>query len=270
MDVNKRVVVPGKLISTTATPVYFPSVIPAEKTESEVFWVKQLLYRLAYFADKKYNVYSNDDDSNGNHDVIIEIHENQKVEQAGVQVTELTRELQRNLTPKRDNYLEKIITELKKNNTSSPEKIVIGILFSQLDLNSGRPKLPKPKVIAKLIEKKLETYNGTVEKLEPTDFGQISISSINNADFCVPHTNNIGINISFDELPRTFQMYIEATDCIIKKKSKSLSPVLVIWSTSLERDKHWVMNDLVNYMVKQFENSSFSNVYLIESVDGDG
>ncbi len=106
--------------------------------------------------------------------------------------------------------------------------------------------------------------------MEPTDFGQISISAINNADFCVPHTNNIGVNISFDELPRTFKMYCEAIDCIISKKCKSLSPVLVIWSTSLGRDKHWVMNDLVSYMIKQFENTNFSDVYLIESVDGDG
>ncbi len=265
MDINKRVVIPGKMISTTATHVYFPSVIPKEKDKLEVFWVEQLLCKLPCFSEKKYSVLSNEDDSEGNHDVIINFYEDKVKKQEGVQVTELTRELKRSLTPRRDNYLKKIIEELYKKNISSAKKVIVGINFPKLELNSGKPRLPKPKKIAELIDNNLNN-----KPLEENDFIKITVSSMNSTSFCIPHINNIGINVSFDELPRTFEMYIQAVDCIISKKSKSKSSSLVIWSTSLEKDKHWVMNELVNYMKIKFENTHFLNVYLIESMDGEG
>lgn len=89
-------------------------------------------------------------------------------------------------------------------------------------------------------------------------------------DFCIPNYNNIGVYVNYDKLPRTLEMYTTAVDYLIKKKSNSKSPWLVIWSTSFWLDKHWLMDELIEYLINSFKGTQFSSVYFVESQDGDG
>lgn len=136
-DVKKWASIPGTLISGTGMPVNIPSIIPNDKREKEVFWVKELICRLPTFSNSKFQINSNLDDSLGNHDVLIEI---EKEENIGVQVTELTSELQKKRSNLSTHHLNKIIDELRQANISAQEKIAIGIIFSRIDFKN--PKLP--------------------------------------------------------------------------------------------------------------------------------
>ena len=76
----------------TARKISRPSVIPPDKADKEVFWVKILVDCLPEFSSGVEGVVSNPDDSHGQHDVLINLREGKDI---GVQVTELTSELRR-------------------------------------------------------------------------------------------------------------------------------------------------------------------------------
>lgn len=120
----------GRPIHGTGELIETISIIPEIKSEKEVFWTNELVCRLPDFSNKKFHIYSNPDDSSGNHDVIIDIQGEEKI---GVQVTEFTNELQKARSNQREHYLEKIIIALKNHNVSAQERVAVKIFFSRID-----------------------------------------------------------------------------------------------------------------------------------------
>ena len=253
----------GRPIHGTATQISFPSVIPSAKSDKEVFWVQELVQRLPEFDHEKTIVKTNVDDSNGNHDVIVETDTPFEI---GVQVTELTYELWRRRSSQRDRYLQKIISELQIINASSPMRVVAKLFFSTF--NPNELELVPAREIAALIATEVASQSG--QMVLNTHFGRILLSPAGGATIYVPTHGNIGVDVDIDELPRSFLMYKTAIDYLVEKKVHSKSPWLVIWSSTFWRDKHFLDIDVLNYMKQAFLGTAFSRVYFIESMDGEG
>jgi hypothetical protein len=253
----------GRPTHGTATPVSFSAVVPLGKSEKEVFWVRELVRRLPGFPHGKTVVRANEDDSAGNHDVVIETNAQLVL---GVQVTELTYELWRKRSIQRDRYLQKIVYELQRIGALAPARFVANVHFSTT--NPRELELVPAEEIATLVAS--EANGLSTRKIVETRFGRVLFSPAGEADIYVPCHGNIGVNVDIDELPRSLEMYTTAIDCLVEKKMQSKSPWLVIWSVAFYRDKHFLGNEVINYMKRAFQGAPFSRVYLIESMDGEG
>lgn len=262
LDKKNIASISGRFTHGTASKIIINSVIPSNRAEKEVFWTKMLLEG---FSDRyPYSVIkSNIDDSNGNHDVIINLRDNSSI---GVQVTEFTYELERTRKHIRDTYLKSIIKEIQKKNLNTTKKTLFSITFPYSD--SKKPSSEKPHKVINAIEYLVK--NSIDNRLHDFDFGNILCQEIIEGDFYVPHLNNIGIDVNFDNLPRSLDLYLDCVDAIILKKSNSISDWLLIWSVDFWKDKHWLGNEVIDYMRKQISKSNFKKVFFIESIDGDG
>lgn len=98
------------------------------------------------------NIRSNEDDSHGMHDVVIETPESCSI---GVQVTALTSELRRKREAMRATYLKKVIDLLVVDNVFSEEKLMVKLYFNSAD--PEELKFEKPERIVKAIKSKLST-----------------------------------------------------------------------------------------------------------------
>lgn len=255
----------GTFIGGTAKTVHFASVIPEGKREKEVFWVNQLFQQLPEYQKTNIQIHSNEDDSEGNHDVIIcEPNE----DNVGIQVTELTSELQKSRLALSKYHVRNIINTLNDENIESESKIAIGITIKGVERKN--PKFPKPKEVAKIIrDKSINGFSSQVE-IEDHDLFKIVYQPLEEGELYLPSCNNMGISVNYGALPRSLEMYENAVDYLVKKKSNSKSPWLVIWSESFWKDGHWLGKELLPYMETSFASSQFQKVYFIESMDGDG
>ncbi len=246
----------------TAKRVEIRSVIPSNKSDKELFWTKILCEKLA----EKYEiakVESNPDDSHGKHDTIITLKDDSLI---GVQVTEFTYELARTRKHIKESYLKQIHDLIQSKNIKSNDKLVFNIFFPYSE--SKKPTSDKPKKIVEAIEELIS--NGISNRTYQYSFGTISVQTITKDEFFIRNVNNIGVNVNFDNLPRTLEMYSDCVDSIVLKKSKSLSNWLLIWSLEFWKDRHWLGNELIDYMESQFKDSKFDKVFFVESIDGDG
>jgi len=256
----------GKIIGGTAKPVHFPSVIPEEKTEKEVFWVSQLFNLIPEYSDQNIEIKSNKDDFEGNHDVLANI---KSADTIGIQVTELTSELQKSRAALSKYYTRNIIEALQRVYANSSMDIAVSISIKGIERK--KPKFPKSDEIAEIIKEK--SLKGFSEKPELVNKGNYNLifQPLSSGKLFIPSHKKIGISVC-DDLPRTLEMYENAVDYLVKKKSNSKSPWLVVWSSSFGQDSHWLGNELLAYMKQSFSKSQFENVYFIfiESMDGEG
>jgi len=243
----------------TAKKVLFQSVIPSDKAEKEVFWTTELMNKLKNNYEIK-RIVSNDDDSHGNHDVLI-IKNDESI--IGVQVTELTYELERARKNIKETYIKKLLELVKVRDIKSQDKIIFNISFPYSE--TRKPALEKPKMIVDTIDGLIK--EGIKEKAYQFDFGTIFCQKITKGEIYIRNINNIGVDVNFDDLPRSLELYLDCIDAIISKKSKSLSSWLVIWSKEFWRDRQWLEKEVIDYLKSQFRESKFEKVFFIESMD---
>jgi len=252
-------------IGGTAKAVHFASVIPKGKSEKEVFWVEQLFKELPEYQKTNIQISANEDDSEGNHDVIAYKTSDDNI---GIQVTELTYELQKSRSALSKYHVRNIVNALNDNNAESEQRIAIEIAIKGIE--KKKPKFPKPKEVAKIIwDKSIKGFSSQIE-IEEKEALKIVYQPLKEGDLYLPSCNNIGISVNYDSLPRTLDMYKNSVDYLVKKKSNSKSPWLVIWSESIWKDFHWLGKELLSYMEVSFAKSQFQKVYFIESMDGEG
>lgn len=87
-------------------------------------------------------------------------------------------------------------------------------------------------------------------------------------DLYTPRFGNIGFDVNFDQVPFTLETYKRIVDYLAKKKSRSRSPFLLIWSLDFWRDKHTIGGRVIEYIKRAFASSHFDRVYFVESLDG--
>ena len=239
-----------------------PSVLPQDRREQEVFWVKTLISKLPSFSGISLNICSNKDDSHGNHDVIIKMFDNSEI---GVQVTELTSELRRRREANREKYLRKVLELLHKKGVSSEEKVLVQLLFDSSD--PEELALEKPERIVSLIE-----CGGLINLPKTIDSGRfyVHLENIGENCFYTPNINNIGIDVDFDQVPRSLETYQKAINYLSEKKANSISPWLLIWSFDFYRDKYSFGEKVLEDIKTSFAKSSFDKIYFIESMNGSG
>lgn len=260
-DKSKTASISATLISGTGRLELIPSIIPFDKSEKEIFWTKVLADNL---SDKfEYiKIETNPDDSNGKHDVIITLKNESKI---GVQVTEFTYELERTRQHIKYFYTNKLLEEIQSRGIKYEEQILISINFPYS--KSKKPHSEKPIKIVDSIERLLE--NGIQERIYNFKFGSMLCKIINEGSFYLPNINNIGIDVNFDKLPRSLKMYFDCIDAIVLKKANSVSNWLIIWSLDFIKDRHWLGNEVIQYMKQKFIGSIFDKVFFVESLDGE-
>lgn len=246
----------------TARLIHIPSVLPQDKREKEVFWVRALTAKLPALSGVPPKIGPNEDDSHGNDDVIIEMQDDCAI---GVQVTELTSELKRKREAIRASYLKKVVDLLEKMNVTSEEKVLVNLLFNSPD--PEELNIEKPERIVQAIENE-----NSIDSPRIIHGGRhrILLQGVGENDFYVPNANNIGIDVDFDQVPRSIETYKKAIDYLVGKKSKSISPWLLVWSLDFWRDKHTFGERVLEYMRSTFANADFDKIYFLESLDGDG
>jgi hypothetical protein len=248
----------------TADVAVIASVIPGNMQDREVFWVNNLLSHLDEFRDAKLDVYANPDDSHGKHDVIIEIPGGRTI---GVQVTELTYKLIRNLSSQRQRLVERIYESFQEKDVTCETKALIKFFIKLSD--SGEPNSKKLLTCIEDIKYALLHLDGKVRILQ-FDFGRVFILPVAvESEFYVLSLGNIGIDLDFDLLPQSNKRYYAAVDELIRKKRNSISPWLLIWSLEFWIDKHMIGDNVIRYMKNQFATTQFEQVYFVESHDGD-
>lgn len=243
----------------TATKVDIPTILPDDKSKKELFWVEALVKKVTVAGFV--SVQSNDDDSNGNHDVVIVTDR----DPIGVQVTRLTSELQKKRDDMKERYLENVIEYLRDNNISSDRKVAITLHFTGTQLE----KSIKPKKIAAIARSIEKGIAGSDKRIDCGDY-QILFQYFDGKEFYIQNINNIGVDVTFDQIPRSLKTYQETVDVLASKKSKSKSPWLLIWSLDFYKDKHTFGDDTIEHMKQEFRGSHFKKVYFLESVDGNG
>jgi len=110
----------GRITHGTATPVVIASVIPDDKRAKEVFWATALVTRLPDLQLLNPSVVSCQDDSNGNHDVIVNLADGKSI---GIQVTELTSELERARRAQNERFVSEVLTCFRKRGLSSERRM---------------------------------------------------------------------------------------------------------------------------------------------------
>jgi len=247
----------------TATPHTFPSIIPIDKRDCESFWVRALLSKLDDFNESEFIIQIPSDDSHGKHDIVIHSENDETI---GIQVTELTYELERERNSHRNNFVNSVLKSIHSASIVSTAKIAI---TCHIPCTSSRQFHLPP------MKKLIETIQIGINQASPScsmvvEESTLHFTQVDIGNFHMPFTGNIGFDCSIDQLPRTLQMYLDAATCIRDKKTNSISKWLLIWSKSFWRDRHWVENETIQHMSNIFNNSNFEKVFFIESMDGPG
>ena len=253
----------GRITHGTATPVSLPSVIPDDKRAREVFWASALVARLPELQSLNPSVVSCQDDSNRNHDVIVNLADGNSI---GIQVTELTYELERARRTQSERFVSEVLTCFRKRDLSSERQLLVSCAVPFV---AGRRYIvPKPEALADACVGFLQ---GTTERaLIELERVQVFFEWVDKGEFYVPSVSGIGVDCNLDALPRTLEMYCDAISCLGDKKADSNSPWLLVWSQSYWRDKHWLGEQALQHMQESFAASSFKRVFFVESMDGPG
>ena len=231
------------------------SVLPIKKAQRELFWVKELLKHLP-LQEQLYDIISNQDDSNGNHDVlIINKDDGSKV---GVQVTELISSTRKRVELIRTRYIQKILKILKKQKIRTHREVVITLCF-----DTHAQEKYDPTQITLAIEKILALLRG--EKVCDASIKEIE----DQEKLRLPHANNIALNFHFQQSLRTQENYLNTLKHLMSKKQNSKSPWLLIWSMDFWQDRNTFGDLIVDEMKKLFQESFFEKVYFIESTEFD-
>lgn len=246
----------------TARLINHSSVLPQDKRDKEVFWVRALVEKLPELSCMAPKIRPNEDDSHGNHDVIIEMQNDCSI---GVQVTELTSELRRKREAIRVSYLKEVVDLLVMRNITSEEKVLVKLLFNSPD--PEELNLEKPERIVQVIEKEDSIY---APRIIESGRHRILFEKVGENDFYVPNANNIGIDVDFDQVPRSLRTYRKAIKYLFDKKSRSISPWLLVWSLDFWKDKHNFGKSVLENMRSVFSNAGFDKIYFLESLDGNG
>jgi hypothetical protein len=255
--------VSGCIAHGTATPVAIPCVIPEKKQDKEVFWATALVSRLPELRVFNPSVAPCADDSNGNHDVIVSLNNGNAI---GIQVTELTYELERARQAQAERFAAEAIACFTKRGLSSARRLLVHCFVPFVSGN--RYVVPKANLLADATE---SFIRGSQEQNEVTvERTKVLFEWVDEGEFYVPSVAGIGISCDLDSLPRTLEMYCDAISCLRDKKINSNSPWLLVWSTSFLRDKHWLGDQTLERMKATFSSSPFERVYFVESRDGAG
>lgn len=246
----------------TATPVEIQPVIPAEKRDCEVFWVSTLLPTLSELQDLALSVETCADDSHGNHDVIVKLNDGDSI---GVQVTELTYELERARKAQKDRFLSNIRECFQERNLSSSKKLLVNCFLPFTPQKQF--KVPSPTDIA-------DATLAFINQSNKSNFVTLPPAKIMfqwvEEELYMPIVGNIGVDCDLDALPRTLEMYTDAVSVLCEKKANSKSPWLLIWSANFWRDKHWLGNEVLQHMRASFNSLPFQRVFFVETIDGQG
>jgi len=162
------------------------------------------------------------DDSHGNHDVIVRLSDGDSI---GVQVTELTYELERARKSQRDRFLADVRECFHARKLSSRRKLLVKCF---LPFTSGRKfKAPNPADIADVTA----TFIGRSAERDSVAVppALVMLQWVEEGERYVPSEGNIGIDCDLDALPRTLEMYSNAVSSLCEKKSDSKSPWLLIY-----------------------------------------
>jgi len=247
----------------TATPVRIPSVVPSDKRDCEVFWVSALLQTFSEAQALTPAVESCADDSHGNHDVIVRLSDEETI---GVQVTELTYELERARKAQAGKFLSDVRECFHEKKLSSDKNLLVNCFLPFIPRKKF--KVPSPADIA---DAAIAFLNGSNEAYSvDVPPARILFKWVEDGGFYIPNEENIGIDCNLDALPRTLEMYSEAVSSLREKKSESKSPWLLIWSTTFWKDKHWLGDEVLEHMRTSFRSSHFTRVFFVESLDGPG
>lgn len=253
----------GCITHGTATPVAIPRVIPEKKQDKEVFWTTTLVSRLPELQAFNPSVAPCADDSNGNHDVIVSLNNGDTI---GIQVTELTYELERARQAQAERFAAEAIACFTKRGLSSERRLLAHCFVPFVSGN--RYVVPKVNLLADATETFIRgSQEQNVITIEKT---KVLFEWVDEGEFYVPSVAGIGISCDLDSLPRTLEMYCDAITCLRDKKINSNSPWLLVWSTSFLRDKHWLGAQTLEHMQVTFASSPFERVYFVESRDGAG
>lgn len=247
----------------TAQLVEFPSVIPANKQDCEVFWVSTLLPAIADIQSLGATVESRADDSHGNDDVVVKPNNGDSI---GVQVTELTYELERARRSQSDRFRTDVLQCFRARKLTAPRTLLVKCF---LPFTRGRKyQVPRPDDVVDVAT----TFIGGSAEQEFVEVppGRLMLRWVDQGELYVPSVGNIGVDCDLDALPRTLDMYCDAVSAICEKKAASKSPWLLISSTTFWRDKHWLGGDVLQYMRAAFEPLPFTRVFFAESLDGSG
>lgn len=253
----------GHITHGTATAMVLPSVIPDDRREKEVFWVSTLVACLPELQSLNPSVVSCQDDSNGNHDVIVNPADGKAI---GIQVTELTYELERARRAQNERFVSEVLACFRKRGISSERRLLVSCAVPFV---AGRRYIvPRPEALADACVAFLQ---GATEKAHiELERVRVLFEWVDKGELYVPSVSGIGINCNLDALPRTLEMYCDAISCVREKKADSNSPWLLVWSQSFWRDKHWLGKATLQHMQRSFAASSFKRVFFVESMDGPG
>ena len=261
-DAPRGASIAGRITHGTATPASFPSVIPGDKRAKEVFWASALVERLPELQSLNPTTVSCQDDSNGNHDVIVILDNGKSI---GIQVTELTYELERARRAQNEKFVSDVLVCFRKRSLSSERSLLVSCAVPFVA--GGRYIVPKPESLADACTEFLEGATESIIELERV---RVRFEWVDKVELYVPSVSGIGVDCNLDGLPRTLEMYCDAISCLRDKKVESNSPWLLIWSQSFWRDKHWLGKETLAHMHKSFTTSSFVRVFFVESMDGAG
>lgn len=245
----------------TAKLVTRPSLLPGDKRDCEVFWVSTLLSHLAELHSQHPQAISNQDDSHGKHDVVVLLDNGSTI---GVQVAELTYELERARKSQRDRFLAEARKYFAERDLSTHGQLLVKCFVPYVA--RGRYSVPSVDALANATAAFI--HKSTEQKIMEVDSAQVLFEWVDKGSLYVPSVAGIGIDCDLDALPRTLDMYGDAVTYLRKKKDKSNSPWLLIWSLSFWRDKHWLGEDTLKHMQQSFSDSHFERVFFMESLDG--
>lgn len=261
-DVSTRYRVGALITHGTAKPAGLRQVVPADKRDREVFWVREVVSRLEEFAAETLTIRANADDSDGGHDVLIERPGQPTI---GVQVTELTHELQRGRAGIRQEFVRRVLHASRQAEPPISERVVATLMVANEP--AGALKLPPERIISAVQE---IVRNRRLETIVPFEVGALMVQRLESAIPYVPTEGNLSFDVNFDQIPVGLETYANAIDGLREKKARSRSQWLLIWSREFWKDKHWLEEPVVTKFEKTFGDSLFERVYFVESMDAEG
>lgn len=242
-----------------ATPIYYPTVAPEDKQPRERFWVQALLSRLDEMKAQQPIAETCDDDSNGNHDVIIQLRD---LDSIGVQVTELTYEIGRSRKNQRDRFVAKVFECFKKQQLSSSRMLKV---HCSVSLPEGdKYRLPSPEQIADATSTFMQSSH---EQFVSIDRGRLFFQWVDKGALYGRSEAGIGFECDLDLIPQTPGQFFEIVNQIRKKKAKAKSPWLLIWSSTFWKAGRSFEGAVLQHLRASFADSHFERVYFIESMD---
>lgn len=259
-DETGRASISGRVLYGTARPVPIRRAVPKEKLGRELFWVEALVRKINEPGLAGARVLPSPDDSHHQDDVVISTGSDACI---GVQVTELTSELERERRSKASKYVNEVLKCFEARQITTDRKLVV-MCLPPTDL-PRRYSLPTPEEVANVTESVIAGEQA--KQIHEVDSARLSFLWVEQGDILVPSVGQIGFDCDLGELPRTIETYCDAASVLARKKSTSESPWLLIWSTSFWKDKRWLQTEVLSHMEAAFQGSPFERVFFAESMD---